>query len=75
MSNDIHHQLAAVAEELGFDSVDHMLFQASGDSAAPGLCQDCGALIYEIEPDSDEGWCPECGANTVTSVLVLAGVL
>lgn len=53
-----------------------MLEKATFDSVAYGICvnEDCDYTI-EIEPDSTDGWCPECETNTVKSCLVLAGII
>jgi hypothetical protein len=29
----------------------------------------------DMEPDQDRGWCDECGTNSMTSAMVLAGVI
>lgn len=53
-----------------------MLEAATFDSVNPGICtkRDCDRTI-EVEPDQDRGWCPTCGANTVASALILAGII
>ena len=45
-------------------------------TTVPGICMRQGCrFIEEYEPDQTEGWCPECGTNSVCSVLVLAGFI
>jgi hypothetical protein len=35
---------------------------------------DC-SYTEDLEPDQEEGWCPECKTNTMKSGLVLARVI
>ena len=37
-------------------------------------CESCD-YTAEMEPDQDQGFCEVCGGNTVTSALVLAGLI
>lgn len=41
-----------------------------------GICTnpDCN-YTTEVEPDSDSGWCENCETNTVSSCLMLAGLI
>lgn len=42
----------------------------------PAICTNPGCdYTDEMEPDQDRGWCEECKAGTMKSVLVLAGVI
>jgi len=60
----------------GFDDSMEMLESAMADSVCPGICINEGCdYTCEVEPDSDSGWCEECEANTVSSCLMLAGVI
>ena len=45
------------------------------DSVMDGVCSGCGETYGGFEPDTEDGYCPECGENTVVSVLeiVLGG--
>lgn len=57
-------------------SVDELLESAAVDSVVPGICTNDGCdYTAEYEPDQDAGWCEECDTGTVTSVLILAGVI
>lgn len=42
----------------------------------PGICMnpDCSAM-EEVEPDEREGWCGDCGMRSITSGLILAGLI
>ncbi len=53
------------------------LLQASVvDSICPAICMTEGCdYTTEMEPDQDAGYCEVCGGNTVTSALVLAGLI
>lgn len=66
--------LSSAAESFGFNTVEDMYAAAVCDSVVPGICKRCGTSV-EIEPDSRDGWCDECEANTVVSVLVLGGLI
>ena len=60
----------------GFDSLDDLLQAAVTDSVCPAICMTEGCdYTTEMEPDQDQGFCEACGGNTVTSVLVLAGLI
>jgi len=42
----------------------------------PAICMTDGCdYTTEMEPDQDQGFCEACGGNTVTSALVLAGLI
>ena len=68
-------RLRKIAEGEGFESVHAMLEAAAVDSVSPGICMTCGWVVSETEPDQDQGWCENCDTNTVTSALVLAGLI
>jgi hypothetical protein len=57
-------------------TLDEMLGQASCDSVAKGICSvpRCD-YTNDVEPDQAHGYCEKCGGQTVTSCLVLAGIL
>ena len=60
----------------GYDDDLAMLERAMFDGVAPGICTNEGCdYTCTVEPDSDEGWCEECETNTVTSCLMLAGII
>ncbi len=46
------------------------------DSHCPGICMNPGChYTVEVEPDQREGWCDECGTDTVKSALILAEMI
>ena len=55
-------------------SFDEMMESAVMDGVAPALCVNCHATT-NMEPDQDEGYCEECGENSVVSCCVLAGIM
>ena len=60
----------------GFKRIDDLLKASVVDSICPAICMTEGCdYTTEMEPDQDEGYCEACGGNTVTSVLVLAGLI
>ena len=57
-------------------STPELLEQYGLDDVVPGICMNAGCDFTTLyEPDQDEGWCEECKSNTVTSALVLGGIL
>lgn len=71
----MNDKLNTLAEIEGMDVME-MLEQATWDSVSPGICTNPNCdYTTEIEPDSYDGWCPECNTNTVKSALVLAGII
>lgn len=67
-------RLRELAESEGYDEVTGLLEAAVIDSVSPGICMVCG-YTGEVEPDQDAGYCDGCGANTMKSALILAGVI
>ena len=55
---------------------EELMRQGVFDSLVPGICMNdtCNAT-YDYEPDCRRGWCYECETNSVTSGLVLLGVM
>lgn len=68
-----------ILSDLGFDTLSEWLESGSSfggpmDSVARGACKKCGACA-DVEPDSANGWCEVCEANTVVSLHILIGVM
>jgi hypothetical protein len=69
-------KLMKLCEAEGFDSLDDLLKISVADSVCPAICMTEGCdYTAEMEPDQTEGYCEACGGNTVTSVLILAGLI
>jgi hypothetical protein len=69
-------KLMKLCEAEGFDKLDDLLAFAMADSVCPAICMTEGCdHTAEMEPDQTEGYCEACGGNTVTSVLILAGLI
>jgi len=66
--------LKDAARQYGFGSIQEMFECTLLDSVAPAICTKCG-YTTDMEPDQTRGWCEECEANTVVSVLVLGGLI
>jgi len=65
-----------LCEMEGFKTFDGLLRHAASDSVCPAICMTEGCdHTTEMEPDQDSGYCEKCGGNTVTSALVLAGLI
>jgi len=60
----------------GFRTLSQLLKHCMEDSVCPAICMTEGCdYMTEMEPDQTEGYCAVCGGNTVTSALVLAGLI
>ena len=69
-------KLMKLCEVEGFTNALDLIEAVSHDSVCPGICMTEGCdHTAEMEPDQTEGYCDACGGNTVTSVLVLAGLI
>ncbi len=69
-------KLMKLCEMEGFKTLDQLLRHVATDSVCPAICMTEGCdYTTEIEPDQDRGYCEACGGNTVTSALVLAGLI
>lgn len=69
-------KLAKLAEIEGFPSVEALIEGAVFDSVSPAIClnADCD-YTAEMEPDQDAGFCEVCRTQSVSSALVLAGII
>lgn len=46
------------------------------DSVHPGICMNPGCdYTIQVEPDQGEGYCEECGTNSVASLGRLMGII
>ena len=71
----IEEKLAHLADAYG-STVEELLETWGNDSCVPGICMNPGCdYTTEYEPDGREGWCGVCGTQSVTSLLVLRGVI
>jgi hypothetical protein len=69
-------KLMKLCDAQGFKSLDDLLALSVTDSVCPAICMTEGCdHITEMESDQDEGYCEACGGKTVTSALVLAGLI
>jgi formate dehydrogenase maturation protein FdhE len=69
-------KLMTLCDLEGFDSLEDLLQAAAADSVCPAICMTEGCdHTAEVEPDQNQGFCEACGGKTVTSVLVLAGLI
>ena len=60
----------------GYKCLNDLLEASVVDSVCPSICMTEGCdYTTEMEPDQDAGYCEACGGNTVTSALVLAGLI
>ena len=69
-------KLMKVCEAEGFATIDDLIALSVADSVCPAICMTEGCdYTTEMERDQDAGYCEACGSNTVTSALVLAGLI
>jgi hypothetical protein len=69
-------KLMKLCEIEGFEIVEGVLLLNIIDSVCPAICMTEGCdYTTEMEPDQDQGYCEACGGNTVTSALILAGLI
>lgn len=69
------NKLKALAKEEG-RSITELLKEGTFDNVAMGICTnpDCN-YTTQVEPDQDKGYCEVCNTQTVSSCLVLAGII
>ena len=72
------HKLEALMEIEGYRDFEHLYKECEWGNrvGVPAICmnEDC-EYVEDMEPDQDEGWCPECRANTLKSAYILAGII
>lgn len=69
-------KLNILAEIEGYNDYMDLLDEYITDSVCPGICTniECN-YTCEVEPDQNKGWCEICNTNSVSSGMVLAGVI
>jgi len=68
-------KIQELAEIEGME-IDDMLEEATFDSVAKGICTNEGCnYTTEVEPDCSKGYCENCGTQTVSSCLILMGMI
>jgi hypothetical protein len=69
-------KLAKLLEIEGFATSDDFAEAFVTDSVCPAICMsdDCDHTT-ELEPDQDQGWCEACDTATMTSGLLLMGLI
>jgi hypothetical protein len=69
-------KLMKLCELEGYKRLYDLLKACTADSVCPAICMTEGCdYTTEMEPDQDAGYCEACGRNTMTSALVLAGLI
>ena len=70
-----HDKMTKLCRAEGMEELP-MLEQASCDGSCPGICMTKGCdYTTHVEPDACDGWCEECEAPTVSSCLIIAGII
>jgi hypothetical protein len=69
-------KLIKVCEAEGFATIDDLVALTVADSMCPAICMTEGCdYVAPMESDQEEGYCENCGSNTMVSVLVLAELI
>ena len=69
-------KLTKLCNAAGYKSLEDLLKASLADSMCPAICMTEGCdYTTDMESDQDEGYCEACNGNTVTSALVLAGLI
>lgn len=69
-------KLQQLADIEGLPTLEALLEEFVWDDVVPGICMNSGCkYTTQVEPDCRGGWCEACRANSVTSCLVLGGVI
>jgi len=69
-------KLMKLCDAAGYGNLENLLKASVVDSMCPAICMTEGCdYTTDMESDQDEGYCEACGGNTVTSALVLAGLI
>ena len=71
MAIKVADALQLLQDEFGPEGLE----QAVYDSACPGVCMSCSAIVDDCEPDACANYCDECSRPRVKSWMVLAGVI
>jgi formamidopyrimidine-DNA glycosylase len=59
----------------GSDDPMDMIRHAVVRDYCPGICTKCEGTFEDVEPDTTTYWCEQCQENSVTSCLILAGLI
>ena len=70
------NKIETLLYDWGYSNTEDALEALATDSVSPGICMNetCNYSI-EVEPDCRDGYCEECRTRSVTSLLVLLGVI
>lgn len=65
-----------LASDWGYSSPEDLMEDFITDSVCPGICtnENCSYSI-EVEPDCSSGYCEECDTQSVSSMMILMGVI
>lgn len=70
------NKIETLAQDWGYVDPEDLAEDYIFDGVCPAICMnaDCD-YSTEMEPDQDHGWCECCGTNTLSSALILMGVI
>jgi len=66
-------KLKVLMESEGYDDFEEFVEDIMYDSVNAGICMNpgCSYVATSVEPDCVDGYCEECGTNTVKSATEL----
>jgi hypothetical protein len=66
-------KLGDLLEAEGYDDQEEYIQDIMDDSINSGICMNpgCSYVSFSVEPDCVDGYCEECGTNTVKSATEL----
>jgi len=69
-------KLAILCEIEGFEDSEAMAEAYICDSICPAICMTEGCdYTAHYEPDCQDGYCDECGGQTMQSAMILMGII
>ncbi len=67
------NKLNEAAEVLGYHSTLDMLMEEEDNTMVPGICVSPRCrYVTAVDIEQDEGFCEDCGTDTVASIFVIA---
>ena len=66
-------KLDTLVNEADYGDVDDLMHMLSMGDLDPGICmnEDCDFMVFYVEPDCVDGWCPNCVTKSVLSATEL----
>lgn len=69
-------KIQIICDEYGYNDPLQLMEDYMSDSLVPGICMEATCSnTEEYEPDQENGYCSECGRQSVKSLAVLLGII